>query len=84
MAYFCAPNLTFPNLSIMDEQHVEIENSNDVAGNWVSTSRFIFYLLIASMIAWSIAASYGLYAKRYKGKPDVPVPENTLYNPKYK
>ncbi|GAA4312699.1 hypothetical protein [Compostibacter hankyongensis] len=57
---------------------------NDVATSWVSTSRFIFYLVVAALVAYSVAMCFGLYAHRYKGKPDVTVPSNTLYNPKYK
>lgn len=64
--------------------HNTYQSDNDITKNWVSTSRWIFYLYIACAVAFSVAMCFGLYAKRYKGKPDVEVPSSTLYNPTYK
>lgn len=64
--------------------HIEIENADDVSNNWVSTSRFIFYLVSVGLTAFFLAACFALYMHRYKGKPDVEVPSSTLYNPTYK
>ena len=63
---------------VMDNKH------KDVTHNWVSTSRFLFYVQVFCILAFILGGCYGLYKNRYKGKPDVQVPENTLYNPKYK
>ncbi|KAA2240041.1 hypothetical protein F0L74_28105 [Chitinophaga agrisoli] len=61
-----------------------IENKNDISNDWVSSSRFMFYMSVFCIVAFVFAGSCNLYAHRYKGKPDVVVPDNTLYNPKYK
>jgi hypothetical protein len=52
--------------------------------NWVNSSRFLFYLQVLCLVALVIGMSYYLYTYRYKGKPDVEVPSNTLYTPQYK
>jgi hypothetical protein len=36
------------------------------------------------IIAFVLGGCYALYTHRYKGKPEVNVPESTQYNPKYK
>ncbi len=65
-------------------EHNTIENKSDFSANWVSSSRFLFYITIFCLVAFLFAGSCNLYQHRYKGKPDVVVPDNTLYNPKYK
>ncbi|SFQ19635.1 hypothetical protein [Parafilimonas terrae] len=52
--------------------------------NWVNSSRFLFYLQVLCLIALFTGMSYYLYTYRYKGKPDVEIPANTLYTPQYK
>ena len=52
--------------------------------SWVNSSVFLFYLQVFCVIAFILGGCYGLYTHRYKGKPDVVVPDNTLYTPKYK
>ncbi len=66
--------------------HQEIidNKDKDFAHNWVSSSRFIWFCQVFLIIAFVLGGCYSLYANRYKGKPDVKVPESTLYNPKYK
>lgn len=64
-----------------------MENTNtekDFTKNWVSSSRFLFYVQVAVVIAFVLGGCYSLYEHRYKGKPEVEVPDNTLYDPKYK
>jgi hypothetical protein len=56
----------------------------DLKHNWVHSSVFLFYLQVFCIIAFVLGGCYGLYQHRYKGKPKVEVPENTLYTPKYK
>ncbi len=67
-------------------QQVELTESQkkDFAWSWVKSSRFLFYIQVCSLVAFLIGGSIGLYKHRYKGKPKVVVPENTLYTPKYK
>lgn len=61
-----------------------VENKNDITGNWVSSSRFLFYITVICLLSFVLGGCYNLFKHRYKGKPEVVVPENTLYNPKYK
>jgi hypothetical protein len=52
--------------------------------NWVTSSRFLFYMQVLCFAALVFGMCYNLYEHRYKGKPDVEVPTNTLYTPQYK
>ncbi|MBV8252764.1 MAG: hypothetical protein JO154_09170 [Chitinophaga sp.] len=61
-----------------------VPNPNDVTLDKVSTSRFIFYVQLFCLLAFMLGGCYQLYKHSYAGKPDVAVPESTLYNPKYK
>ena len=56
----------------------------DFSRNWVNSSVFLFYLQVFCILAFVIGGSYSLYKHRYKDKPEVNVPANTLYTPKYK
>jgi hypothetical protein len=67
----------------MEEQFIDNKHK-DVAHSWVSTSRFIWFCQVFLALALVLGGCYGLYTHRYKGKPEVEVPGNTLYNPKYK
>jgi hypothetical protein len=68
------------------DQPIEIKDPKlkDIANSWVDSSAFLFYLQVFCMVALVVGGSYGLWANRYKGKPKVDVPSNTLYTPKYK
>ena len=68
----------------MDQIQEKDYREKDFAHNWVHSSVFLFYLQMFCIIAFVLGGCYGLYTMRYKGKPKVEVPENTLYNPKYK
>lgn len=63
---------------IIDEKH------KDITSNWVSSSRFLFYIQLFCIVAFLLGGCYKLYSSRYTGKPNVEVPESTLYTPKYK
>ncbi|MGN7721592.1 hypothetical protein [Chitinophaga sp. 22620] len=65
------------------DQHT-VENTNDFTRDWVSSSRFLFYLQLACVLALLVGGSFALFGHRYKGKPKVAVPESSLYEPKYK
>ena len=65
-------------------EHNTVENKNDFTGSWVSSSRFLFYVTIFCFLSFVLGGCYNLFKHRYQGKPEVAVPENTLYNPKYK
>jgi G:T-mismatch repair DNA endonuclease (very short patch repair protein) len=64
--------------------HQITENKKDFTKNWVNSSKFLFYLQVFVVVAFVFGGCYNLYQHRYKGKPDVVVPDNTLYTPKYK
>jgi len=68
------------------DQPIELKDPKlkDFAHSWVDSSVFLFYLQVFCIIALVIGGSYGLWANRYKGKPNVNVPGNTLYTPQYK
>ncbi len=57
---------------------------DDGSKNWVKYSHFLAYLSGILLVCFLIGAFYGLYKFRYQGKPDVKIPENTLYSPVYK
>jgi hypothetical protein len=68
----------------MDQIQDKDYREKDVAHNWVNSSVFLFYLQVFCIIAFILGGCYSLYQHRWKGKPQVTVPENTLYTPKYK
>jgi hypothetical protein len=72
------------NQRIMDQHEIENPKEKDFKHSWVNSSVFLFYLQVFCIIAFVLGGCYGLYQHRYKGKPDVAVPENTQYSPKYK
>lgn len=65
-------------------QEISDNSRKDFAWSWVTSSRFLFYMQVVSIVAFLVGGSWGLYKHSYKGKPKVVVPENTLYTPKYK
>ena len=65
-------------------QEIIDEKQKDITSNWVTSSRFLFYVQVFCIAAFLLGGCYKLYSNRYKGKPEVQVPESTLYNPKYK
>ena len=69
-----------------DETLNEIQEhkEKDFGYNWVNSSRFLFYVQLFCVLAFLLGACYKLYTKHYDGKPDVEIPDNTLYTPKYK
>lgn len=81
MYYFCrAINI---NMEATTEE-IKDPKLKDFAYSWVNSSVFLFYLQVFCVIALFLGGCYGLYTHRYKGKPDVNVPANTLYTPQYK
>ncbi|MBN9381291.1 MAG: hypothetical protein J0H74_11025 [Chitinophagaceae bacterium] len=68
------------------DQHTETRDPKlkDFAYSWVNSSVFLFYLQVFCIVALVVGGSIALYQHRYKGKPEVNVPGNTLYTPQYK
>lgn len=67
----------------MEPEVIETKQK-DFGYNWVSSSRFLWYLQVFAFVAFLLGGCYGLYSHRYKGHPKVNIPENTLHNPTYK
>jgi hypothetical protein len=68
----------------MDQVTERDPKLKDFAYSWVNSSVFLFYLQVFCIVALVIGGCYGLYLHRFKGKPEVSVPGNTLYTPQYK
>ena len=80
--YFCIAILTVMVNDINEE--IQEHKEKDLGFNWVMSSRFLYYVTLFCLLAFFFGACLKLYTKHYKGKPDVEVPDNTLYTPKYK
>jgi len=67
-------------------EHIQDKDyrEKDFAHNWVNSSAFLFYLQVFCLVAFMLGGCFSLYKHRYKGKPEVQIPANTLYTPKYK
>ncbi|MCZ2223762.1 MAG: hypothetical protein LC122_09060 [Chitinophagales bacterium] len=70
----------------MTQQNLQVEDNSkkDFTKNWVTSSRFLFYLFVFGMITYMLAGCYRLYQNRYKGKPDIEIQGSTKYTPEYK
>ena len=68
----------------MDQVQEKDFRDKDVKHNWVNSSVFLFYLQVFCVMALVLGGCFSLYKHRYQGNPEVVVPENTLYTPKYK
>jgi hypothetical protein len=67
-----------------DSPEIEAIKNKDFTHNWVNSSVFLFYLQVFVIVAFVLGGCFSLYKYRYKGKPDVAIPESTQYDPKYK
>lgn len=68
----------------MEHQEIIETKHKDFTHSWPSSSRFLWYCQVFLIIAFVLGGCYGLYTHRYKGKPEVNIPGNTLYKPTYK
>jgi hypothetical protein len=67
-----------------NEQH-PLADDREFGRNWVTSSRFMFYMQVLSFLAFVTGCSVNMYkATEYKQKPKVEVQESSLYTPKYK
>ena len=71
------------NQEIMSQETENIKEK-DFRYNWVSSSRFLFYVQVFCVLAFVLGGCYRLYNQRYKGKPDVEIQSSTKYTPEYK
>jgi hypothetical protein len=69
----------------MAHEHNQLSNDREFGRNWVTSSRFMFYMQVLSFLAFVTGCSINMYkSTEYKKKPKVEVQESTLYTPKYK
>lgn len=68
----------------MEDINKELDNEVDLKTNRPSSSRFLFLLGFFGIFIFAWSGCYNLYEHKHKPATDVVVPENTLYNPKYK
>jgi len=66
------------------ENEIHETRKKDIKYNWATSSSFLFYVMIFCTLAFIFGGCLKLYKSGYKGKPEVEVPESTMYNPKYK
>jgi hypothetical protein len=61
-----------------------LDNPADIELNKPSKSRFLFLLFFFGFFIFAWAGCYNLYEHKFQKNDDVKVPDNTLYDPKYK
>jgi len=61
-----------------------MDNPADIELSKPSKSRFLFLLFFFGYFIFAWAGCYNLYEHKFKKNDDIKVPENTLYEPKYK
>lgn len=68
----------------MDQQSISNPREKDFTYSWVNSSVFLFYLQVFLFLALTAGCAFGLYSKRYRGTPEVPVQSSSQYTPQYK
>lgn len=69
------------------QQELQKVQDRDFTHNWVSSSAFIFYLSIATLVAFAFGTCYQLYTKRFeKSGPqqEIVVQPSSKFVPEYK
>ena len=67
----------------MSQEIQETSTNKDIAKNWVSSSKFIFYISVFALLALVLGNCAQLFNSRYK-KPTVEVNTSSQYKPEYK
>lgn len=72
----------------MDTQHHNqdnfLPNEADIELSKPSKSRFLFLLFFFGFFIFAWAGCYNLYEHKFQKNDNITVPDNTLYEPKYK
>ncbi len=63
---------------------VNENESKDFTKNWVTSSRFLFFLSVFALLIFVNSGCFKLYTQRYKGTPDVEVQSSSKFKPEYK
>jgi hypothetical protein len=64
-------------------EHI-VDNEADIELDKPSKSRFLFLLFFFGYFIFAWAGCYNLYQHHYEKNDKITVPDNTLYDPKYK
>jgi hypothetical protein len=67
----------------MSQEIQETATNKDIAKNWVSSSKFIFYISVFALLALALGNCTMLFNGRYK-KSVVEVNPSSQYKPEYK
>lgn len=67
----------------MAQEIQETASNTDIAKNWVSSSRFIFYVIVFALLSLGLGNCTKLFDGRYK-KSVVEVNASSQYKPEYK
>ncbi len=67
----------------MSEDLQQIEAQKDIATNWVTSSRFFFYVTVFSLLALVVGNCSKVFSSGFK-KPTVEVNTSSQYKPEYK
>lgn len=63
---------------------VELDNPHDIEHDKPSKSRFLFLLCFFGFFIFAWSGCYNLWEHKYQKNDNITVPDNTLYEPKYK
>jgi hypothetical protein len=66
------------------ELHTDLPNPADIEYSKPSKSRFLFLLFFFGFFIFAWAGCYNLYEHKFQKNDNIPAPDNTLYEPKYK
>jgi len=67
----------------MAQEIQETSTNKDIAKNWVSSSRFLFFVSVFAILSLALGNCAKLFNSRYK-KPTVEVNASSQYKPEYK
>ena len=67
------------------QEELQKVQDRDFTHNWVSSSAFLFYLSVATYLAFIFGAAAQLYHRRYENSHpnNVVIQSSTLYTPQY-
>jgi len=67
----------------MSQEIQETAENKDIAKNWVSSSRFIFYVSVFALLSLVLGNCTKLFSSGF-AKPEVEVNTSSQYKPEYK
>lgn len=67
----------------MSQEIQETSADKDIAKNWVSSSRFIFYVSVFALLSLVLGNCTKLFSSGFE-KPEVVVNTSSQYKPEYK